>query len=442
METVLLYTLGVVIFFVAILASIGLHELGHMFFAKKFGTHVPQFFIGFGKTLWSTKRGETEYGIKAIPLGGFVRITGMLPPEPLTGKVRKTNTGMFTQLVSTARKAEAENVTPENKDRMFYQLAWWRKFIVMVAGPSVNIIIAFVAFTLLFMTYGDRTWEVPKDKLVIASLPKCVVDYNVTRDKCLPTDTKAPALAAGMKLGDQVLSFNGERVHEWQDFRKAIQANADNRALIEVKRGDKILTIDTKTTVIKWPSAAANEEIRPVGYLGVSPKFEEQITYGGPIYTTKWMGDQAVEIFKSFKKLPEKITNVAKAIVRVEDRDADSPVSIVGGSRFAGEITSNDSPEITVADKTASVVLIIGAFNLFIGIFNLFPFLPLDGGHMLGALWEGIRGRLARLRGKPDPGPFDTAKFLPVAYVVGATLAGLGILLIVGDLVAPVRLGG
>src|SRR5690349_17545287 len=167
------YVLGVLIFAFGILASIGLHELGHMIPAKKFGGKVTQYFVGFGPTVWSRKKGETEYGVKAIPLGGYVKIVGMLPPgateladEVTTDadgnqvvKVRKSNTGLFTQLISDARAAEWETIGPEDSERLFYKMAWWKKVIVMAGGPTVNILIAFVLFWIVFGTYGQRTIE-------------------------------------------------------------------------------------------------------------------------------------------------------------------------------------------------------------------------------------------------------------------------------------------
>ena len=164
--TALLYALGVVIFALAILVSIGLHELGHLIPAKAFGGKVTQYFIGFGPTVWSTQLGETEVGVKAVPLGGYVKIVGMLPPAAVDAadevevdedgntvvKVRKSNTGMFTQLISDARAAEWETIRPEDSDRLFYKLTWWKKVIVMAGGPTVNLLIAFTIFAGPFIT--------------------------------------------------------------------------------------------------------------------------------------------------------------------------------------------------------------------------------------------------------------------------------------------------
>ena len=206
--TALYYALGVVIFVVAILASIGLHELGHMIPAKKFGGKVTQYFIGFGPTVWSKQVGETEYGVKAIPLGGYVKIVGMLPPgaddlaDEVTydgqgnqvTRIRKSNTGMFTQLISDARAAEWELVGPEDSDRLFYKMAWWKKVIVMAGGPTVNILIAFFIFLAVFSTYGNRTLELDAGAPVIDSVSQCVVPYDDDGRDCTASRPGEPGL--------------------------------------------------------------------------------------------------------------------------------------------------------------------------------------------------------------------------------------------------------
>ena len=165
----LLWAAGAIFFVLAILGSIGLHELGHMIPAKAFGGKVTQYFIGFGPTVWSTRRGETEYGVKAIPLGGYVKIVGMLPPDAAeladevtvdadgntVTRIRKSNTGLFTQLISDARAAEWELIGPEDADRLFYKMPWWKKVVVMAGGPTVNILIAFFVFWAIFAAYGN-----------------------------------------------------------------------------------------------------------------------------------------------------------------------------------------------------------------------------------------------------------------------------------------------
>ena len=451
--TALYYTLGVVLFFGAILASIGLHELGHMIPAKKFGGKVTQYFIGFGPTVWSKQVGETEYGVKAIPLGGYVKIVGMLPPgaEELAEevvidasgqqvtKIRKSNTGMFTQLISDARAAEWELVGPEDSDRLFYKMPWWKKVIVMAGGPSVNIAIAFLIFLGVFATYGDRSYEVDPGAPVIDTVSTCVLPYDPAGDgECTAADPPSPAFEAGLRPGDRVTSFNGVTVTDWDQLRGLIRGNAGGDAVIGYERDGQQRTGETNTTVEARPTSATDETLREVGFLGVTPTTSLVITTGGPIYTVQRMGGMAVDTLHALATLPVKVWDVGKAIVGLQERDRNGPVSIVGGGRIAGEAVSTD--QFQVVEKTVFLLMLIAGFNFFIGMFNFVPLLPLDGGHIASALWEAVRRGVARVRGRPDPGYVDAAKLLPIAYVVASALLVMGVVLIVADLVVPVRL--
>ena len=446
--TALLYTAGVVTFVVAILVSIGLHEFGHLVPAKKFGCKVPQWFIGFGPTVWSKQIGETEYGVKAIPLGGYVKIVGMLPPgaeglveettydedgEPVH-KVRRSNTGMFTQLISDARAAEWEYVKQHDTDRLFYRLAWWKKVIVMAGGPMVNIAIAFSLFVLLFATYGN-----PRDEVVeptVAAVPECVIPVEEMPRDCTAQDPPTPAKQAGLRPGDEILSFNGTPFSDWDSFQSQIRGNADGDAVIEVRRGDERLTLTTNTTVTLRQTSLEDQTLTEVGFLGVQPVTRLQT--GGPLYTAMQMETMTVETAQALGQLPVKVYEVGRAIVGLQERDPESPVSIVGGGRFAGEAAASEA--FPLADKLVTLLFLIASFNFFIGMFNFVPLLPLDGGHIAGALYEGLKRGLARLRGRPDPGHVDVAKLLPVAYVVGLAMLVMGVVLIVADLVVPLHL--
>lgn len=450
--TALFYALGVLIFVLAILVSIGLHELGHMIPAKRFGGKVTQYFIGFGPTVWSTRRGETEYGVKAIPLGGYVKIVGMLPPGAAdladeveydadgnqVVKVRKSNTGLFTQLISDARAAEWETIRPEDSDRLFYKMPWWKKVIVMAGGPTVNVLIAFFLFWTIFATYGERTIEPDAGQPVIDEVSQCVIPYVDNRTVCEESDPVSPAAEAGLQPGDVITSFNGTPITGWEQLRTLIRGNDDGTAVIGYERDGQQLTGETSTTVEARPESATDQTLRQVGFLGVTPTTQEVVTTGGPLYTVERMGTMTVDTVKALGTLPVKVWEVGEAIVGVEERKADSPVSIVGGSRLAGETVSHES--FPVQEKTVFLVLLIASFNLFIGLFNFIPLLPLDGGHIAGALWEALRRGFARLRGRPDPGYVDVAKLLPIAYCVAGVLLVMGVVLIVGDLVVPLHL--
>ncbi|WP_210502525.1 M50 family metallopeptidase [Nocardioides xinjiangensis] len=446
--TALLYTLGVVAFVLAILVSIGLHEFGHLVPAKRFGCKVPQWFIGFGPTVWSKQVGDTEYGVKAIPLGGYVKIVGMLPPgaeglveettydedgEPVH-KVRRSNTGLFTQLISDARAAEWEYVKQHDTDRLFYRLPWWKKVVVMAGGPMVNIAIAFSLFAILFATYGN-----PRDEVVeptVASVPACVIPVEELPRDCTPEDPPTPASEAGIRPGDEILSFNGEPYRDWESLQSQIRANADGDAVIEVRRGDDRLTLTTNTTVTLRQTSLEDQTLTEVGFLGVQPA--SHLRTGGLLYTTRQMGTMTVETVQALGQLPVKVYEVGRAIVGLQERDPESPVSIVGGGRFAGEAAASEAFPLT--EKIVTLLFLIASFNFFIGMFNFVPLLPLDGGHIAGALYEGLKRGLARLLGRPDPGHVDVARLLPVAYVVGLAMLVMGVVLIVADIVVPLRL--
>ena len=449
--TPLLYLVGVVVFVLAILASIGLHELGHLVPAKAFGGKVTQYFIGFGPTVWSTRRGETEVGLKAIPLGGYVKIVGMLPPgaeqlgEVSTTeggetaiRVRRSNTGMFTQLISDARAAEWELVGPEDGGRLFYKMSWWKKVVVMAGGPTVNLLIAFAVFWALFGIYGSKERVADAGPPVLATVATCVVPYADTGRGCAADDPAAPAYQAGLRPGDTVTSFNGTPIHTWEQLRGLVQDNRDGRAVIGYTRDGQQLTGTTSTTVEARPTSATDETLRQVGFLGVSPRTHVETTTGGPVYTLQQMGTMTKDSVEALAHLPVKVWGVAKAIVGVEERDPNGPVSIVGGGRIAGETAASE--DVEVAAKVAGLAGLVAGFNLFIGLFNFIPLLPLDGGHIASALWEALRRGLARIARRPDPGYVDAAKLLPVAYVVAGFITLMGLVLVVGDLVVPVHL--
>ena len=450
--TALLYLLGVVIFVVAILVSIGLHELGHLIPAKRFGGKVTQYFIGFGPTVWSRQVGETEYGVKAIPLGGYVKIVGMLPPgaEQLADevtldadgnqvtRVRKSNTGMFTQLISDARTAEWELVGPEDGPRLFYKLPPWKKIVVMAGGPTVNLLIAFFLFLLVFSTYGVKSQEVDAGPPVLDVVSQCVLPYEESGRACRDTDPVSPAVEAGLRPGDQITSFNGVAITDWEQLRTLITENGAGRAEIGYLRDGEQRTGTTSTEVETRPTSATDETLREVGFLGVAPTTHIVTETGGPLFTLRQMGQMTVDTLHGLATLPVKVWDVGRAIVGLEERAADSPMSIVGGGRLAGETVSHE--EFPLVEKSVFLLTLIAGFNFFIGMFNFVPLLPLDGGHIASASWEWLRRGAARLRRRPDPGYVDAAKLLPVAYVVASAMMVMGLVLIVGDLVVPLSL--
>ncbi|HEX6248116.1 MAG TPA: RIP metalloprotease [Nocardioidaceae bacterium] len=441
MTTVLMYTLGVVVFVVGVAVSIGLHEVGHMVPAKKFGVKVTQYFIGFGNTLWSRRRGETEYGVKAIPLGGYVKLVGMLPPgpkdvvvdEPL--RVRKSNTGMFTQLISDARAAEYELVEPGDEDRLFYKLPWWKKVIVMAGGPMVNLVIAFLLFSGVFMLYG-----VPQATTTVDTVSACVVPATEGDRECTPADPESPAKQAGLLPGDEIVEFNGTEVTSWEQLVGLIRANANGDATIVYERDGEVRTTTTNTTVSTREAIGDDGEpgegFVEVGFLGVTQRYA--LVKQGPAFAVAEMGRMTWTTLTYLGELPARVYDVGKAALGLQERDREGPMSVVGAGRVAGEVASTHESPLT--DRFVSLVMLLGAINLFVGMLNLVPLLPLDGGHIAGALYEALRRGLARLLGRPDPGYFDVAKLLPVAYVMAGVILVMSVVLIYADIVVPIRL--
>ncbi len=434
MDTVLLYALGVVLFAVGIAVSIGLHEVGHLAPAKRFGVKVTQYFVGFGRTVFSVRRGETEYGLKAIPLGGYVKLVGMFPPhegdDPT--RVRKSNTGLFTQVVSDARSAEYELVEDKDLDRLFYKLPWWKKLVVMSGGPLVNLAIAFTLFGGVFMLHG-----VPEPTQTIAVVSQCVVPADAPDRECSADDPPTPAARAGLLPGDQIVGFNGTPVESWSDLTTLIRANTDGAARIEYVRDGELRTATTNTTVNAVVDLDDPRAVVQAGFLGVSPTTE--LVRQGPAFVVTQMGTYTWETIKALGQLPVRLYDVGKTVLGLQERDPDSPMSVVGAGRVAGEISSDHATP--ALDRFISLVMLLAGVNLFLGMFNFVPLLPLDGGHIAGALYEGLRRGWARLRGRPDPGYVDVARLLPLAYAMAMVLIVMSALLIYADIVAPVDLG-
>lgn len=437
--TVLLYTLGVVLFFVGLAVSIGLHELGHLVPARRFGGKVTQYFVGFGPTMWSRRRGETEYGIKWLPLGGYVKIVGMFPPgrgpegDVDDSRVRSSNTGLFGQLISDARAAEWEHVGPGDEDRLFYKLPWWKKVIVMAGGPTVNLVLAFLMFAGVFGIHG-----VAEPTTQVGTVSDCVIAVRADQEprQCAAGDPASPASRAGLEPGDTIKEFNGTAVTSYRHLQHLIRDNGADEASIVVDRDGESLTLTTTTAVntvyadLDGESTATTQ----AGFLGITP--EAAMVRHGPVYTLQEMGSMTVRSLEVIATFPVRVWDVGKAALGLQDRDPESPMSVVGASRVAGEISSDR--DLDVPAKAATLFMLLGALNLFLGLFNFVPLLPLDGGHIAGALYEAVRRGFARLRGLPDPGHVDVARLLPVAYVVAIAFLLMSVVLIYADFVAPV----
>jgi membrane-associated protease RseP (regulator of RpoE activity) len=417
---------GAIAFFLLIMVSVALHEVGHMVPAKIFGVKVPQYFVGFGPKIFSFRRGETEYGVKWFILGGYVRLLGMYPPY--SGKPSRWR--RLQQMADEARGFEWDEISEQDKadGRLFYQKKTWQKIIVMFGGPFMNILIAFCLFWGINAFYG--TWQTTT---LVANVVACVPAEGAA--ECAADDPPSPAAEAGLRAGDRIVAWNGVSVSTQERLSELIRANGAGPAAVTVERGGTRVDLPAvNTVVIADPTSSDPGATR--AYYGFQASTEQ--VRGGPVEALGQMWEMTKLSFEGLAKLPVSVVQVAIGMFNGAERGQDTPVSVVGVSAVAGEVAASD--QVDAAAKVVLFASLLGSLNLFLAIFNLVPLPPLDGGHIAGALYEGARRQIAKLRRRPDPGHVDTAKALPVTFVVGGFLLLCGIVLMVADIVNPVQL--
>ena len=395
--------LGWVIFIVALLFSVMLHETGHFVTAKKFGMKVTRYFVGFGPTIWSTWRGETEYGIKALPLGGFVKIVGMTSLDDVED--------------------------PADEPRSFRSQPAWQRIIVLCAGSFMHFLLAFLLISGLVLGIGvanDNTTQ-------LGTISTCVASNVTALDNgvCTASNPPSPARLAGLRPGDKVIAFNGRPVSNWTQLGNAIRgARPGSRVTITVLRDGKTLTLPTTLAAVKGRSG---------GYLGIEAA--EVFQTASPIRAVQYAGTTFEQVIVgSVKGIAALPAALPKLFSKNRANTAAGQVSSVVG-------LANDTGQAVAANvgwqyKVSFVLLLMASLNIFVGVFNMLPLLPMDGGHVAAIIWERIRAWFARLRGRPDPGLVDMSKLLPVSFSIFMVLIFFSAVLILADIVNPVNIAG
>lgn len=391
--------LGIWLFVLSILVVVMVHEAGHFLAAKRFNFKATQFFVGFGPTLFSRKKGETEYGVKALPLGGFVKIVGMNPYE---------------------------EIPPEEQHRSYPNKPRWQRAIVLLAGSATHWPVAFVILLVAGMAFGYPTGE-PSNQL------------SAVEPRAFGQET--PAEAAGFQLDDTIVGIEDEEVTSWDEVRTFIRANPGEAATFIVERDGQRETIEAElgTGIVSEQTnellalAPAGEDVgqagdgeQKVGYLGVGPQPEiesfglgEAITHSG-----ERVWDMTVRSVIGVPQVFAQVFNgdIFEALGGEGERSAeDSPIGIVGAGGIVGELA--DRGEYT------SILEMIAAFTIFVGLMNLLPLPPLDGGHLAVVAYEAVTKRRVDIR-----------KLIPVSAAVIGFFIVLFVAILYLDLARPVDL--
>ena len=378
-----------------------LHETGHFVAAKKFGMKVTQYFVGFGTTLWSTTRGETEYGIKVLPFGGFVKIVGM---------------------------TSMDEVDPEDEPRSFRRHPAWQRLIVLFAGSFMHFVLALV---LLFLVAGgiglESTSNTSSNLGISTCVPANAKAYN--DNSCVGSHQRSPAQVAGMKAGDTIVSFDGKPVSTWTGLGAVIRATPAGKSVpVVVERSGQRLTLHVTLAKVKGVSGSLLGVDEATTFDRYNPI--RAVTYAGSTFGSVLTGS-----VKVIGELPSAIPHLFAK--NRSSTSAGQVTSVVGAGEITGDVVSSN---VGWQVKVDYVLLIMASLNIFVGAFNLLPLLPLDGGHIAVVLYEAIRSRWARLRHRPDPGLVDMTKLVPVSMGVFAILVFFGLILILADLVNPVQI--
>jgi membrane-associated protease RseP (regulator of RpoE activity) len=439
MTETLLYILGILIIVAGLAISIGLHEFGHLIPAKMFGVRVPTWAIGFGPKLFSKKIGETEYSLRAIPLGGFITLIGMYPPAK---EGKDDSKRWFGASIRAAREAHSEHVQPGDENRKFYQLAAWKRIVVMFGGPFMNLILGLSMVSIALSGIGEY-----QRVNTVAQIVQCEAQMVDATATCAASDAQTPAALAGFKPGDQITAVDGKQIANTEDPFVSVVARPNSNHALTVTRDGKSTTLSVTPKVAKLPYADASGNLavdtsgKPLlkerAYIGlmldharVPSSIADSLSAGSQ------MAGQTLGFIVQF---PAQVYESVSGLFTSSERSPNGAVSIVGITQMAGQVNANSNA--TLADRLYLNLMLLGSLNLALFAFNMIPLPPLDGGHIAGGVYEYAKRGIFRLLGKPDPGIADTALLAPVANLMFLILMFAGLAMIVVDLVKPLVLG-
>lgn len=415
-----MYLVGLLLVIVGLVVSVALHEFGHLFPAKRFGALVPEYWVGFGPTLWSKQIRGTTYGFKAVLLGGYVRILGMFPPA--SKKTMQRSPEERLTLVEQVREQSSEEMAAAKADGLkgkgFYQLTTGKKLVVMLGGPFMNLLICIVLTLVTVMGLGWR-----EATTTIAEVAPTNAALGIQQDG------PSPAASAGLVAGDTIVQWGGVDVDSWEQLRTLMGKTPDSGTTAKVERDGKV--VELYVTPVR--DGAGN------ALVGITA---DQVRVHGTIAVA---GDQVWQMFTgtaaALWQLPVKLWQLGAGLFTSTPRDPAGAMSVVGVARIAGEITAADSSSgITIQDRAAMLLSLLASLNMALFVFNLIPLPPLDGGHVAGAAWGGIKNVWAKATRRPAPAPVDTARMVPVSYAVFAILMVMTVILVVADLIKPLKL--
>lgn len=374
--------IGIIGFVIALLLSVMIHEFGHYLTAKKFGMKVTEFFLGFGTRIWSFTKGETEFGIKAIPAGGYCRIEGMSPRDEMP---------------------------PGEESRAFFTASSTKKLIVLGAGSFAHFLIGFLLIFTIFFAIG----------------------YSALTPQIAQITPNSAAATSGFLPGDEILAINGKEVTDWSKDAQAIGQSQGRELTFLIERGTNQITIKASPRYLEEQERYI---LGIINEIGTKREGFFAATANSARATTTLIRESVKALFS----LPTKVPELLRQTFGSDERDPEGLVGIVGAARVSGDVVGSE--KLNSTERLGTFLIIVASLNIFVGLFNLLPILPLDGGHMAVAIVDEFRALLARLRGRPRPAGIDVNVLTPITLGVFGLLAVLTVILLIADIINPITL--